>query len=60
MTKRTRPANPVSGSCPRTRSADRARDPPREPGRLTERIDVLTRNRDAVAAYLDELRQRAH
>lgn len=27
--------------------------------RLTERIDVLTRNRDAVASYLNELRQRA-
>jgi len=30
-----------------------------ERDRLTERIDVLTRNRDAVASYLTELRQRA-
>ncbi|TRW89138.1 MerR family transcriptional regulator [Mycolicibacterium sp. 018/SC-01/001] len=28
--------------------------------RLTERIDVLTRNRDAVTAYLAELQRRAH
>lgn len=27
--------------------------------RLTDRIDVLTRNRDAVAAYLEQLRARA-
>jgi DNA-binding transcriptional MerR regulator len=32
----------------------------RESERLTERVAVLTRNRDAVNAYLDELRQRAH
>jgi DNA-binding transcriptional MerR regulator len=31
----------------------------RERDRLTERIDVLTRNRDAVSTYLAELRQRA-
>lgn len=31
-----------------------------ERDRLTERIDVLTRNRDAVSAYLGKLRQRAH
>ncbi|MEV4453674.1 MULTISPECIES: MerR family transcriptional regulator [Streptomyces] len=30
-----------------------------ERDRLTERIDILTRNRDAVAAYLGELQQRA-
>ena len=30
-----------------------------ERDRLTERIDVLTRNRDAVADYLAELRRRA-
>ncbi|WP_405530860.1 MerR family transcriptional regulator [Streptomyces canus] len=30
-----------------------------ERDRLTERIDVLTRNRDAVATYLGELEQRA-
>jgi hypothetical protein len=29
-----------------------------ERDRLTERIDLLTRNRDAVAAYLDDLRAR--
>ncbi|WP_040799233.1 MerR family transcriptional regulator [Nocardia higoensis] len=28
--------------------------------RLTGRIDVLTRNRDAIDDYLTELRQRAH
>ncbi len=32
----------------------------RERDKLTERIDVLTRNRDAVATYLDDLRQHAH
>ena len=32
----------------------------RERDRLTERIEVLTRNRDAVAAYLAELRQRSN
>ncbi|SDN45249.1 transcriptional regulator, MerR family [Actinacidiphila guanduensis] len=31
----------------------------RERDRLTARIEVLTRNRDAVAAYLDELRRRS-
>ncbi len=31
----------------------------RERSRLSERIDVLTRNRDAVAGYLAELQQRA-
>jgi DNA-binding transcriptional MerR regulator len=31
----------------------------RERDRLTERIDVLTRNRDAVAGYLTELQERA-
>lgn len=31
----------------------------RERDRLTERIDVLTRNRDAVAGYLAELQERA-
>jgi DNA-binding transcriptional MerR regulator len=31
----------------------------RERGRLSERIDILTRNRDAVAHYLAELQQRA-
>jgi DNA-binding transcriptional MerR regulator len=31
-----------------------------ERDRMTERIDILTRNRDAVAHYLAELRQRAH
>jgi DNA-binding transcriptional MerR regulator len=30
-----------------------------ERDRMTERIDILTRNRDAVAGYLSELRQRA-
>jgi DNA-binding transcriptional MerR regulator len=30
-----------------------------ERDRMTERIDVLMRNRDAVAAYLDELKKRA-
>ena len=30
-----------------------------EHDRLTERIDVLTRNRDAVAAYLGQLQHRA-
>ncbi|WAL64683.1 MerR family transcriptional regulator [Amycolatopsis cynarae] len=32
----------------------------RERDRLTERIDILTRNRDAVAAYLTELQQHAN
>lgn len=32
----------------------------RERDRLTERIDVLARNRDAIADYLTELRVRAH
>lgn len=32
----------------------------RERGRLSERIDVLTRNRDAVASYVAEFQQRAH
>lgn len=32
----------------------------RERDKLTERIDVLTRNRDAVVNYLTELQQRAH
>ena len=31
----------------------------RERDRLTDRIDVLTRNRDAIAGYLAELRRRA-
>ncbi|MFE4831793.1 MerR family transcriptional regulator [Streptomyces sp. NPDC056672] len=31
-----------------------------ERDRLTHRVDVLTRNRDAVANYLTELRQRAN
>jgi DNA-binding transcriptional MerR regulator len=31
-----------------------------ERDRMTERIDILTRNRDAVARYLAELRRRAH
>ena len=31
----------------------------RERDRLTERIDVLSRNRDAVADYLAELRRRS-
>ncbi len=31
-----------------------------EKDKLTERIEILTRNRDAVAAYLAELQQRAH
>jgi DNA-binding transcriptional MerR regulator len=31
----------------------------RERDRLTARIDVMTRNRDAIAGYLDELRTRA-
>jgi hypothetical protein len=32
----------------------------RERDRLTVRIDILTRNRDAVANYLAELQQRAN
>ncbi|WP_312867821.1 MerR family transcriptional regulator [Amycolatopsis pithecellobii] len=32
----------------------------RERDRLTERIDILTRNRNAVTAYLAELRKRAN
>jgi DNA-binding transcriptional MerR regulator len=32
----------------------------RECDRLSKRIDVLTHNRDAVANYLAELRERAH
>ena len=32
----------------------------RERDRLTARITVLTRNRDAVSYYLDELQRRAH
>jgi len=32
----------------------------RERDRLTERITVLARNRDAVSDYLDELSRRAH
>jgi DNA-binding transcriptional MerR regulator len=32
----------------------------RERDRLTERIDLLTRNRDAVSGYLAELRSRAN
>jgi hypothetical protein len=31
-----------------------------ERDRMTERIDILTRNRDAVANYLAELQQRAN
>ncbi|MFE7171282.1 MerR family transcriptional regulator [Streptomyces sp. NPDC057616] len=31
-----------------------------ERDRLTQRIDVLTRNRDAIADYLTLLRERAH
>lgn len=31
----------------------------RERDRLTERIDLLTRNRDAVSSYLSEFRLRA-
>jgi DNA-binding transcriptional MerR regulator len=31
----------------------------RERDRLTERIDILTRNRDGVTSYLGELRRRA-
>jgi DNA-binding transcriptional MerR regulator len=31
----------------------------RELARMSERIDILTRNRDAVSAYVDELRRRA-
>ncbi|WP_369227476.1 MerR family transcriptional regulator [Streptomyces sp. R39] len=31
----------------------------RERDRLTERIDILTRNRDAIAGYLTELKGRA-
>ena len=32
----------------------------RERDRLTERIDILTRNRDAIADYLTELQERAN
>jgi len=31
-----------------------------ERDRLSERVEILTRNRDAVADYLGELQQRAH
>lgn len=51
------PRDPIvfEGVTPETAAAlERERD------RLSERIDVLTRNRDAVARYLDELKEHAH